>query len=71
MKRFNELTVTQKDEAVKVAKEELLNLLEQGVVQFDRPASDAVVTDYAVAAAEDAWYSEPSDRIIDGIADDT
>ena len=68
MKRFHELNVTQQDEAVKVAKDELLDLLEQGVVQFDRPATDAVIQDYAAAAAEDAWYSEPADRIIDGIA---
>ena len=71
MKRFNELTATQQDEAVKVAKDELLDLLEQGVVRFDRPVTDAVVQDYAVAAAEDAWYAEPSDKVIYEIAEET
>lgn len=71
MKRFNDLSRMQQDEAVGVAKKELLDLLEQGVIRFDKPVTDAVVNDFAVAAAEDAWYAEPGDKVIYEIVEGT
>lgn len=70
MKRFHELTKPQQDQAVNFALAEMKECVEMGIVVFDKPVTNEVLTDYAVAAAENAWYSQPSDKIIDDIADE-
>lgn len=67
MKRFHELTKEQQKTAISFALTELKDLLEKGVVRFDRPASDEVLQEYAICAAEDAYYSEMGDKVIDDI----
>lgn len=68
MKRFHELTESQQDQAVTFATDELKDCVERGLVSFDKPVNNTTLKDYAICAAEDAWYSEPGDKVIDDIA---
>lgn len=68
MKRFHELTKEQQEEAIQFAKRELKDCLEKKIISSDRPLSDAHLTDFATCAAEDAWYAEPTDKVISDIA---
>lgn len=67
MKRFKELTQDQKEEAVNFAYEELKSCLLQKMIYFDKPVNESVLRDYAVFAAEDAWYSERTDKVVEDI----
>jgi hypothetical protein len=70
MKRFHDLTKDQQDTAVSYAISEMKDCVEMGLIKFDKPVSDAVIKDYAICAAEDAWYSQPQDKIVADIADE-
>lgn len=69
MKRFNELTKNQQDQAVGYALSELKHCVEMGIVDFGKTMTDNVLKDYAIAAAMEAWYSEPHDRVIEDIVE--
>jgi hypothetical protein len=67
MKRFNELTKSQQDEAVNFATLELKECIDMGIVSFDKPVDSHTLTQYATIAAEDAFYAEIGDKVIDDI----
>lgn len=71
MKRFHELTKDQQIEAVAFAETELKDCMEKGLISFDKPVSQDTVKEYATCAAEDAWYSQPTDKVIADIAEHT
>ena len=71
MKKFHELTKPQQKEAVALATIELRDCIEEGMIVFDKPITDDVLKEYAICAAEDAWYSQPFDKVIEGIAEET
>ena len=70
MKRFNELTKDQQDQAMNYALEELTGCIMRGLVHFEKPVDRSTLKEYALAAAETAWYSEREDKIISGIVED-
>ncbi len=70
MKRFEELTKPQQNEAVSFALAEMKECVEMGLIRFDKPVSDNMLKEYALCAAQDAWYSQPQDKIIADIADE-
>jgi len=57
MKRFHELTKPQQDQAVSYAMQQMGEAVESGLIKFDKPVSNETLKDYAIFAAEDAWYS--------------
>lgn len=69
MKKFYELTRPQQDQAVDFATRELEDCIQKGLISFDKPITKATLKDYAICAAEDAWYSEPGDKVIDDIVE--
>jgi L-aminopeptidase/D-esterase-like protein len=69
MKRFHELTKPQQDQAVQYALDKLHELVVHGVVVTDAQMTKAQAKEVAEAAAEDAWYSEPTDMIVADIVD--
>jgi len=70
MKRFHELTKEQQDQAIEFAKQELKELISVNIICSDRPMTDENIHEFATIAAEDAFYSEKTDAIIEGIADE-
>lgn len=70
MKRFHELTKDQQEQAIVFAQDKLTGLLGDGiVVSENRPVKKSDLREVAEAAAEDAWYSEPTDFIVQDIAE--
>lgn len=71
MKTFDQLTNSQKDDALDQAKRTIKELVKDGIINFGHgdELSDTTVGYYAQAAAEGSLYSEAGDRIIDGIVE--
>jgi len=69
MKRFHELTRPQQEQAIQYASNKLHELVNHGVIVSDTQMGKDDVREVATCAAEDAWYSEPTDQIIADIAD--
>ena len=69
MKRFHELNKDQQKQAVEFAKGKIGELVIHGVIVSDEQMTQNDVNEVAEAAAEDAWYSEREDFIIEDIAD--
>lgn len=67
MKRFEELTPQQQREAKETVFSMLLNSVKAGIIT--NIVSDDALTSYAEAAAEDAFYSEKGDLIVDNVVD--
>ena len=68
MKRYAQLSKSQQHTAVEFALSELKKCVEMGLVTFPKPVSEATLRDYAQVAAEEGWYAEPGDKVIDDIA---
>ena len=68
MKRFKELTQDQQVIAVNYAARELKAALISGLIGCSKELNDETIEEYAHLAAEDAFYSEPGDKVIDDIA---
>lgn len=70
MKTFDQLTDSEKTEAVSQARITLCEMIEEGIVNFGAgdALTDKTIDYYALAAAEGSFYSEAGDRIIEGIA---
>lgn len=68
MKRFNELTPVQKEEAVQYALSELKSAIAEGFIHFGKTPDEDTLLGYAEAAAEEAMYAEEEDKIIYNIA---
>jgi hypothetical protein len=69
MKKFSELTNSQKEEAVKYAYSELRELMDLGFVHFGKEPKESDIRDYAIMAAFEALYSESGDNIVAGIVE--
>ncbi len=69
MKRFYELTKEQQDQAVEVARSEIKELISIGLISSDQPLTKEHLDEFAVCAAEDALYSEKTDKVIEGIVE--
>jgi hypothetical protein len=69
MKRFHQLNTDQQESAVKHAKNELKSLIKEGVVLAGSPITDRHLDEVAQQAAEDAYYSEPTDMVVADIAE--
>ena len=67
MKRFHELTKEQQDQAVEVAREELTSLIGKGIICSDRPLTREHMDEFAQCAAEEAFYAEKTDKVVEGI----
>lgn len=70
MKKFHQLTKPQQDQAIALAVIEMKDCIEEGMISFDKPITDELIREYAYFAAEDAWYSQPFDKVIEGIAEE-
>jgi hypothetical protein len=68
MKRFNELTNSQKEEAIQYALVQLKDAISEGFIHFGKAQSDEQLLGYAEAAAEEAFYAESEDKIVWEIA---
>jgi len=68
MKRFKELTDNEQVMAVNYAARELKAALMAGIIGCSAELSDETIEEYAHFAAEDAFYSEKGDKVIDDIA---
>jgi hypothetical protein len=68
MKRFNDLKPSQQKEAVEYALNELRSAIAEGFIDFGKTLSEETLQEYALAAAETAYYSEVEDKIIADIA---
>ena len=68
MKRFNELTKEQQREAVNFALGEIKSCMELGLIKFGNIVNKSHLEEYARIAAEDAYYTEEGDTVIDAIA---
>lgn len=69
MKRFNELTKNEQESALAFAEAEVKELIEEGFVFTGKIATNEIVREYALIAAEEAWYSERDDKVIDDIVE--
>lgn len=70
MKTFDQLTNSQKDEAISNARLIFRDLMQDPNIQLfgkSEEVTDETIGYYAKAAAEGSFYSESGDRIIDGI----
>lgn len=63
MKNFNELTVLQKEKAIKFATTELRDAIHEGLVEFDGAMDVERLGNYALAAASEAWYTVQDNRV--------
>jgi hypothetical protein len=68
MKRFHELKMAQQQDAVEYALNELRSAISEGFIDFGKTLSEETLREYAIAAAETAYYSEREDKIIADIA---
>lgn len=68
MKKFEELTVSQKQEAVDRWVQEIKELISQGVLQADGEMTQDYIEHFANIAAEESFYAESEDKVIKGIA---
>lgn len=64
MKKFYELTLSQQKDAIEHAISEVNFCIDADLIVCDSLITDSKVRDWAMAAAEDAWYSESKDQII-------
>lgn len=69
MKTFDQLTNSQKEQAVAHAASTIKDLLKEGIIDFGNGdnLTDTTIGYYAKAAAEGSFYTESGDRVIDGI----
>lgn len=71
MKTFDQLSNSQKHEAIVQAKITLKELVQDGIINFGHGdgLTDTQIDYYAEAAAQGSLYSEAGDRIIEGIVE--
>lgn len=69
MKRFHQLTPLQREQAVAHALSELKTCIKMGLIKFDKVVRPDTLAQHARGAAEDAWYGELGDTVIDGITE--
>ena len=67
MKRFNELTIFEKKNAIEYASSELNHCIQMGIIVFKNKVTKKKIKEYAIAMAEDAWYAENDDNVVTGI----
>jgi hypothetical protein len=67
MKRFHELNKSQQEQAVAFARQELRELINNGVICSNRPLTKEDEYEFATCAAEEAFYSEKTDKVVEGI----
>lgn len=68
MKRFHELTKPQQELAIEWTIRELKDCIRMGIVDFGKTLSENRIRDFAVGAAEEAYYPEEYDKVVDEIA---
>lgn len=70
MKRFNDLTSSQKSDAVNYVFSQLKELTQKGDIEiyFPKTPNDVTLLDYAVSAAEDSFYTEAGKILEERIA---
>lgn len=68
MKRFHELTKQQQVVAVNYAESELKSLISLGIIELSKPGDAKQIKEFATIAAEEAWYPQPQDKVLDDIA---
>lgn len=68
MKRFHQLTEDQQQDAIVFAEKRLIEAIDSRLITTDKPINKSHLKHYATAAAEEAWYSEPTDMIVADIA---
>lgn len=71
MKTYDQLTNSQKTDAIAYAKDQLKSLLRDGIIDFGNGdgLSDSTIDYYAIAAAEGSFYAESGDLIVEGITE--
>lgn len=69
MKRFHQLTPVQREKAVAHALSELKTCIKMGLIKFDKVVRPDTLEQHARGAAEDAWYGELGDMVIDGVTE--
>lgn len=69
MKRFHQLTPVQREQAIEHALSELKSCIKMGLIKFDKVVRPDTLRQHARGAAEDAWYGELGDMVIDGITE--
>jgi hypothetical protein len=67
MKRFDELTVSEKKNAISYATSELNHCIQIGLIVFKNKVTKKMIKEYAIAMAEDAWYAQSDDNVVTGI----
>lgn len=69
MKRFHQLTADQREKAVEYALTELKSCIKMGLIKFDKVVRQDNLRKHAEGAAQDAWYGELGDMVIDGVTE--
>ena len=69
MKRFHQLTPLQREKAIDHALNELKSCISMGLIKFKGIPSPDTLKRHARGAAEDAYYGDLGDMVIDGITE--
>lgn len=64
MKKFHELTKSQQEKAVSLAKIDMKECVQLGLITFKQKPTEAVMATYAAQAAEGSLYTESGERVM-------